>query len=138
MPKNKKEFWRPEALALRRQFIIMLPFEVFLLIYCDIYIYTFYILSIIFDSLLIWLCFFNYMTLNKFFCIGHVFIIFMQPLMAISRVQDILISSHSWTYTLCFLAQFFIVYPLFLFFTGKALKDHMVQQKEFREEQEMK
>ena len=66
IPDKKKNFWRPEALALRKCFIIMLPFHA-LFIVTDIFIYEVHVFAILMDSLLLWLDFFNYMTLNKIF-----------------------------------------------------------------------
>lgn len=59
--------------------------------------------------------------------------------MAVSRIQDIILSKeYSWTYIICFFAQFFIIYPLFLVNTGRALKAHVDQQDDFRDEQLLK
>ena len=53
-------------MALRKCFVIMLPVHA-LFIVSDIFIYEVHIFAILMDSMLLWLDFFNYMTLNKIF-----------------------------------------------------------------------
>ena len=68
-PRKRKEFWRPEAIELRKMFLIMLPGHLFLLAFCDFFVYQYAILGTIVDCVLTWLSFLNYMTLNKMFVI---------------------------------------------------------------------
>ena len=66
IPDKKKNFWRPEAMALRKCFVIMLPVHAMFIV-SDIFIYEVHVFAILVDSFLLWLDFFNYMTLNKIF-----------------------------------------------------------------------
>jgi len=68
IPKKKKHFWRPEALRLRSLFTPFFPFH-FVFLIGDIFFYELEVLPIFYDVFLSWLCFFNYMTLNKVTCL---------------------------------------------------------------------
>ena len=59
------EYWRKEHLELRKVFKIMFFIHIVFLIVADIYAYSIEIMLIIADIFLIWLDYYNFMTLNK-------------------------------------------------------------------------
>ena len=63
IPKEKRKFWRPEALNLRKLFPITGAIHA-LFVISDIAIFG-EVLMIIADFVLVWLDFYNYMILNK-------------------------------------------------------------------------
>ena len=67
VPKQKKKFWRDEAINLRQVFYIMIPIH-FLLLFVDFVVYNIEISILLADFFMIWLNFYNYMTLNKITC----------------------------------------------------------------------
>lgn len=123
VPKKKKKFWRPEAVALRRLFPVLGFFHLLFLI-SDIFIFG-EVLMIIIDSLLLWFDFYNFMVMNKI-CIGIEAIIHLLiPLVALTHIQRGLQDPDTTkTMMLIFIAQMFVCYPIFLLQLGKKLNAH--------------
>jgi len=67
LPTQREEFWRDEALQLRKCFIILGPIHT-ILIFLDIFVHDWNIFWLLTDILFAWFCYYNYMTLNKVTC----------------------------------------------------------------------
>jgi len=85
IPKKKKHFWRPEALKLRSLFTPFFTFH-FAFFLGDIILYEVEVLPILYDLLLSWLCFYNYMTLNKVTCIVQIGVLISYLLGALTHI----------------------------------------------------
>lgn len=138
-PKKKKEFWRKEALDLRKCFVVLLPYHVLVLFLCDIYAYHFEVMSILADLGFIWLDYFNYMTLHKGYCMLEIFGMFVNSVVALSHVQRIILTYHeqSTLTKVCFFLQFFVFNIIALYVTLKRLLAHTEAQMEERKRQEL-
>ena len=86
------------------------------------------------DSGLLWLDFFNYMTLNKIFVGVELGAHLLISVIALSWFQTVLLDGPSWWAVLVFVIQYFICYPAFLIYTQPKLKAHYAQQMEQKKE----
>ena len=68
IPKEKKNFKRSEALKLRKVHGALILVHILLLFGADIFIFDWETSVMVADSILLWLNFYNYMTLNKISC----------------------------------------------------------------------
>ena len=84
-PKQKKHFWRPEALALRKAFILALPFFA-LFIAVNLVFFQLEILALLFDLTFLWLSFYNYMTLHKITTIAQLILLILAFLLSLSHI----------------------------------------------------
>ena len=85
LPKMKKQFWRPEALALRQVLTFMIPLHAVCLLVFDIWAYDFEIFAMVFDCAFLWFSFYGYMTLNKVTTGVYVVLLIFAPLIAITH-----------------------------------------------------
>ena len=135
IPQKIKKFKRDEALKLRQCFKIMFPIHIFLLIFCDMFWYEFEIMSLLIDLVLIWMDMYNYMTLNKIIIGSEIALIILTVLMATSHLQRIFTDPDiSWTVTIIYLIQFFVLNPICAIITGKNFKAHLQVQDQLRDE----
>ena len=135
-PKEKKHFWRPEALALRTALLVLIPFHVVFII-CNFVFFDFEILALIFDTILLWLSYYNYMTLNKITIIVHLILLVIAILLSISHIERVVTEASLLTIFI-FLFQYAICYPTFLLTIGKKFGAHFKQQKNFIDEEDAK
>ena len=112
-PKEKKQFNRMEAKNLRTVFFVMIPIHICLL-FVDVIIYQIEIPIIVVDLIFIWLNFVNYMTLNKIMTIAELLLYFMTIITSLSHTQRVFLDQKSMVVSLCFIFQFFIIYPIAL------------------------
>lgn len=126
LPREKKKFWRPEAMALRKMFPITGTIH-FCFLMSDIFIYGDILMSII-DAILTWLDFYNYMILNKITIGIEIIIHILVCLNSITHIQAGLQDEDtSKTVVVIFILQFFITYPTICVLMGKRLKAHYSQ-----------
>ena len=85
LPKEQKEFWRPEALKLRKMFPVTGVIHALFVIF-DIAVYG-EILLILVDIGLVWLDFYNYMILNKICVSIEIVIHVLVTLVSITHIQ---------------------------------------------------
>lgn len=126
IPKEKKHFWRPEALQLRKMF----PFTGVLhacFVILDVVVFG-DILLIISDVILVWLDFYNYMKLNKICVAVEVIIHLFTTLVAITHIQRGFSEDISNFMVYLFIVQMFIIYPVITILMGKRLNAHYQQQ----------
>ena len=123
IPKEKKKFWRPEAVALRKVFPICGLMHALCL--CTDIMVSGEILMMVVDCVLIWLDFYNYMVLNKIVIFIEVAIHFMIPVIALTHIQRVLADADSTTSEIIFFfIQYFVVYPVIASVMGKRLNLH--------------
>ena len=110
-PNEKLKVWRDEAKSLRKCFIFIGPLQVFLVL-CDIFIYEFEIPILVMDMVMLWLCFYNYMTLNKITIAFQILGYILATFMSFSHLERVIKASVyvKWAY----LIQFIILYPIFV------------------------
>lgn len=119
-----KVFKRHEALDLRKCFKIMMPFHLFIIVFCDIYAYEVEILSLIADSILLWLDYYNFMILDKPFCIAECVGILMTTLIALTHIERGFKNEASWISILAFVFHFLVFNPAAAILTLKRFKLH--------------
>ena len=88
-PTKKKRFVREESLALRKCFLIMLPLHVFFLIALDLYVYDIEIMAIIAETMLVYLDYQNYMSLNKMFMLAEITLMTMSSFVALTHFERV-------------------------------------------------
>lgn len=126
VPTTKKQFWRKEALDLRKVFQIMIPVHI-VLIFVDIYVYHWELAIMIFDFFMIWLNFINYMTLNKITCIMECVFYLITILVGFTHIKRVLMEQEEWLPVFFYAITFWIIYPYALFAGGKRLFDHWMK-----------
>ena len=137
IPKEKRSFWRPEAVQLRKLFKITGGVHALFLV-SDIVIFG-EILLILADALLLWLDFYNFMILNKIACAIEIFIHVLITLVSITHVQRGLQNEDTTkSMVVIFILQMFVMYPLIAALMAKRLKAHYDQQLEWKLEQKGK
>lgn len=130
-PGTQKHFWRDEAVSLRRCFIVLLPLHLGL-IFSDVVVYNIEVMAIVMDTLLTWLCYLNFMTLNKI-TIGMQMVVYLITiLMALSHIKRVLLDVPAWLPIIFYFVQYFFFYPLAIAMISKKLKAHYLQQKAFK------
>lgn len=104
MPLKKKKFWREEALFLRTRYLKLIPTHLFQLIVCDMYVYNFEVLSIVFNVLLLWLDYVNFMTLNKMSCFLQIGLLYLSTFVALSHAQRVFMNDpYNGTLIFCYI-----------------------------------
>ena len=131
LPKSKKVFWRPEAVNLRRCFIILMPIH-FSLLFSDVLIYNIEIMAIVVDAILTWMSYLNFMTLNKITIGMQCAVYLIGFLMALSHIKRVLLDVPTWLPIIFYFAQYFFLYPLAIAMIAKRLRAHYFQQKAYK------
>ena len=122
---DQKKFWRPEALALRKMLMYMMPVHMFVLLIIDIFVYSFELFAIIMEVILLWLTFYGYMTLNKVTTGAYVGLLLMSSVVALTHSQRILLSESTSIFMIvAFIIQYFVIYPVAASLIAKRLKAH--------------
>jgi len=122
IPTQKKLFWREEALSLRKSFVYLVIWH-FIFLFTDFYVYDAEIMPIVFELVFIWLCFYNYMTLNKIVVGAHLILYMLAMILAFSHTERVIRDSDSTELTV-FLLQYDMVYAWAIFYIGKKYKAH--------------
>jgi len=89
VPTSKKQFWRPEALRLRKVHGWMIFVHLAFLLFIDNYFYGFELMTYIWDFILVWFNFYNYMTLNKLIVGAQVVVQIMGTFIALTHFQRV-------------------------------------------------
>jgi hypothetical protein len=89
IPTVKKELKRTEALRLREAHRFLMGVHLFLLTFIDIFIHNWDIIIMVGDAILLWLNFYNYMTLSKIACAFNVVVYFMFTIIAFTHIERI-------------------------------------------------
>ena len=115
-PMQKKRFYRDKAIALRGIFIPLMILHVGFVVQ-DIIVYRIELLAAIFDLIMVWLCFYNYKVLDKYFIAGQIVLYLLAVLTALSHIERVILMviedwSANWLLASCFVIQFFVFYPL--------------------------
>jgi hypothetical protein len=122
-PREKKHFWREQALALRKCFKIIGPFHLIFLFF-DIYLYNLEIPAIIFDAGMLYANFYNFMVLSKPTVGAEIGLYLLATFVSLTHIKRVFFDAEWWLTTFCFIVQFLVFYPLAAASIGKKLKDH--------------
>lgn len=137
IPRQRKHFWRKEALHLRKIF----PFTGLIhacFVFTDIFIYG-EISIFLADTILLWLDFYNFMLLNKVCIMIEMAIQVLITLISVTHIQRGLQSGAASNGTvILFIFQMFLCYPLMSALIGKRLQTHMQQQYAWKMERKQK
>ena len=71
-PRKAKLFKRKESVALRQCFLVMFFSHILIICVCDIYAYSFEVISFVTDLVFLWADYYNYMTLDKPTCLAQI------------------------------------------------------------------
>lgn len=111
----------------------MIPLHVFFL-FTDIYFYEIEIGAIIFDVILLWMNFYNYMTLNKIVCgieaVTYAFVF----VIALTHMKRVLFEIDTWTPMWMYFLQYFGGYLGGGAHVGFRLYTHFMQQHDLKQE----
>jgi hypothetical protein len=100
-PKEKKYFWREQALALRKCFKIFAPAHIIFLFF-DIYMYNLEIPAIIFDAVMLYANFYNYMVLSKPTIGAEIGLYVLATFVSLTHIKRVLFEAEWWSTTFCF------------------------------------
>jgi len=89
--------------------------------------YEFEIVAIIFDALMIWANFYNFMQLTKPTIGAECLAYLLGTFVSLTHLKRVLYDAEWWLTTFCFFVQFIFFYPLAAVTIGKKLRDHHEQ-----------
>jgi hypothetical protein len=97
------------------------------------HVYHFEVFTIVFNILLLWLDFVNYMTLNKLSCFLQIGLLYLSTLIAISHAQRVFVREPvNGVLIFCYVLQFFITNPMQATGNLRALRAHCAKQSEVK------
>ena len=88
-----------------------------LFIISDFLVYDVHIFAIILDCALLWLDFYNYMTLNKLMVFVEIASHGLISVIALSHCQRVFIDSPNFYLIVVYVIQYFVCYPIFVIYT---------------------
>mgnify|MGYP006893287259 CR=1 FL=1 len=107
--------------------MVLLPVH-FIFLITDWFIYEIEIAALVFDLLFLWLCFFNYRTLNKIMVGVQCALYPIAFLIALTHLKRVVTEIDSWPPILLYLIQYIFVYPVSALYIADRLYKHYMQQ----------
>ena len=104
----------------------------FVFLFVDFIIYEIEIAAMLVDFFMIWLNFYNYMTLNKITCGIECGIYIITVLFGLTHFKRVLLEQPYWLPLIFYVIQFLMIYPVAFFFSTKRLILHFLQQVELK------
>ena len=101
-PKEKKYVWREEGLALRKCFKFIGPPHLIFLFF-DIYLYEYEVPAIIFDFVMLWANYYNFMTMVKPTIGAEIFGYLLGTFVSLTHIKRVLFEAEWWLTTFAFI-----------------------------------
>ena len=104
---------------------MMLPLHVIFLITLDLYVYDIEIMAIIAETMLVYLDYQNYMSLNKMFMLAEIALMTMSSFVALTHFERVFFAEEfSWFVLLSYISQYFVIQPICIIFTVRKIQAH--------------